>query len=149
MIFSLFLQISEICCLLTPYSAHKLILFKGWRMVKSKTRQDAEILVTSKNPSPRLLSKKFRHSKKGENKPCKNKTSRLIKHALKISRSCQNFPRPTFFKVPFTTPLSLLSLIEKNIDCSSLIKRMDHLCFKDIMIVNTLACLFCIPCQTS
>ena len=73
-------------------------------MVKSETRQDAEILV--KNPSPRLLGKKFRDSNKGKTKPCKNEASRVIKNALKISRSCQNFPRPTFFEVPFATPHS-------------------------------------------
>ena len=36
--------------------------FKGWRMVKSETRRDAEILV--RNPSPRLFGEKFRDSKK-------------------------------------------------------------------------------------
>ena len=35
---------------------------EGWRMVKSETRRDDEILV--RNPSPRLLSEKFRDSKK-------------------------------------------------------------------------------------
>ena len=35
---------------------------KGWRMVKSETRRDAEILV--RNPSPRLFGEKFRDSKK-------------------------------------------------------------------------------------
>ena len=35
---------------------------KGWRMVKSETRRDAEILV--RNPSPRLFGKKLRDSKK-------------------------------------------------------------------------------------
>ena len=39
-----------------------LIPMEGWQMVKSKTRQDAEILV--ENVSPRLLGKKFRDSKK-------------------------------------------------------------------------------------
>ena len=34
-------------------------------------------------------------------------TSRLIKNASEISRSCQNFPRPTFFEVPFATPKSV------------------------------------------
>jgi len=72
-------------------------------MVKSETRQDAEILV--RNPSPRLFGKKFRDSKKSKNKPCKNETSRLIKNASEISRSCQHFPIPTFFEVPFTAPL--------------------------------------------
>ena len=35
---------------------------KGWRMVKSETSRDAEILV--RNPSPRLFGEKFRDSKK-------------------------------------------------------------------------------------
>ena len=56
-------------------------------MVKSETCRDVEILV--RNPSPRLFGKKFRDSKKVK-----------TNHA----RSCQNFPRPTIFKVPFATP---------------------------------------------
>ena len=56
-------------------------------MVKSETRRDAEILV--RNP-------KTNHKK--------NETSRLVKNVSEISRSCQNFPRPTFFEVPFATP---------------------------------------------
>ena len=35
---------------------------KGWRMVKSETRRDAEILV--RNPSPRLFGETFRDSKR-------------------------------------------------------------------------------------
>ena len=35
---------------------------EGWRMVKSETPRDAEILV--RNPSPRLFGEKFRDSKK-------------------------------------------------------------------------------------
>ena len=68
-------------------------------MVKSETRRDAEILV--RNPSPRLFGKKFRDSKKVKTNHAK---TRLIKNASEISRSCQNFPRPTFFEVPFATP---------------------------------------------
>ena len=71
-------------------------------MVKSKTRRDTEILV--RNPSPRLFGEKFRDSKKVKTNHEKNETSRLIKNASKISRFCQNFPRPTFFEVPFATP---------------------------------------------
>ena len=59
-----------------------------------------------KNPSPRLLGKKF-ETQKSKNKPCKNETSRLIKNAFEILRSCQNSPRPTFFEVPFATPIVL------------------------------------------
>ena len=66
------------------YSVHPYcvpITLEGWRMVKSETRQDAEILV--RNPSPRLFGKKFRDE---------------------ILTSWQNFPRATFFEVPFATP---------------------------------------------
>ena len=63
-------------------------------MVKSKTCRDAEILV--RNPSPRLFGEKFWDSKK-KKQPWKNETSRLVKNASEISRSCQNSPRPTFF----------------------------------------------------
>ena len=73
------------------------LIIQGWRMVRSETGWDAEILV--KNPSPRILSKKFRNSKKGKNKQCKNETSRLRKNAFKISRSCQNFPRPLYLHI--------------------------------------------------
>ena len=40
----------------------ELLQIKGWRMVKSETRRDAEILV--RNLSSRLFGKKFRDSKK-------------------------------------------------------------------------------------
>ena len=72
-------------------------------MVKSETRRDAEILVG--NTSPRLFGKKVSRLKKSVNKPCKNEISRLVKNASEISRSCQNSPRPTFFEVPFATPI--------------------------------------------
>ena len=67
-------------------------------MVKSETRRDAEILV--KNPSPRLFGEKFPDSKKVKTN---HEKTRLIKNVSEISRSCQNFPRPTFFEVPFAT----------------------------------------------
>ena len=78
-------------------------------MVKSETRRDAEILV--RNPSPRFFGKKVSRLKKSKNKPCKNETSRLIKNASEISRSCQNFPRTMFFEVPFTTPICFVSYV--------------------------------------
>ena len=75
---------------------------EGWRMVKSETRRDTEILV--RNPSPRLLGEKFRDSKKVKTNHAKTRLRDFIKNASEISRSCQNFPRPTFFEVPFATP---------------------------------------------
>ena len=35
------------------------------------------------------------------------------KRLCEISGSCQNFPRPTFFEVPFTTPTMLIILSQK------------------------------------
>ena len=49
------------------------------------------------------LVKSF-ETQKSKNKPCKKETLRLIKNASEILRSCQNFPRPKFFEVPFATP---------------------------------------------
>ena len=68
-------------------------------MVKSETCRVAKILV--KNPSARLLDKKFRYSRKVTIKPCKNVTLRLVKNIFEI---LPNFPRPTFFEVTFATP---------------------------------------------
>ena len=75
-------------------------------MVKSETRRDAEILV--RNPSPRLFGEKFRDSKKVKTNHEKNETSRLIQNVSEISRSCQNFSRPTFFKVPFANSYAVM-----------------------------------------
>ena len=44
---------------------------EGWRMVKSETLRDAEILF--RNPSPRLFVESF-ETQKSKNKPCKNET---------------------------------------------------------------------------
>ena len=70
-------------------------------MVKS------EILV--RNPSPRLFVKKFRNSKKVKTNHAKTRLRDFnIKNASEISRSCQNFPRPTFFEVPFATSILIM-----------------------------------------
>ena len=96
-------------------------------MVKSETRRDTGILV--RNLSPRLFGKKFR-DRKSKNKPCKNETSRLIKNASEISRSCRNFPRPTFFVVPSATPQRACNYLEfqflhQKSRCEMLIGRDD------------------------
>ena len=52
-------------------------------MVKSETRRDAEILV--ENPSPRLLGKKFRDSKKGK------KTSHAKQYFKTYQKRFQDF----------------------------------------------------------
>ena len=85
-------------------------VYQGQRGVKSEARQDSEIRI--KNPRLRLLGKKFRDSKKSRNKPCKSETSRLIKSTFKIVKSCQNFLRPTFFEVPFSTPCTARNFMQ-------------------------------------
>ena len=97
-----------------------------WRMVKSETRQDAEILV--RNPSPRLFGTKFPRLKKSKNKPWKNETSRLIKNASEILRSYQNFPRPTFFEIPFVTRKKIWEVIKwsPKEKCSDLLSKSSH-----------------------
>ena len=97
----------------------------GWRMVKSETRRDAEILV--RNPSPRLFGEKVSRLKKSKSKPWKNETSRLIKNASEISRSCQNFPRPTFFEVPFATPLNEGRIERRRLFLNYFIKMKDYI----------------------
>ena len=56
----------------------KALITVGVVVIESETPWDAEVLV--KNPSVRLLGKKFQDLKKGKNKPFKNETSRLIKN---------------------------------------------------------------------
>ena len=54
-----------------------------------------------------LVSKfetKTKKSSLRDAKSAENETSRIITNASQISRSGQNFPRPTFFKEPFYTP---------------------------------------------
>ena len=80
-------------------------------MVKSETRQDAEILV--KNSSPiRLLGKKF-ESQKSKNKPCKNETSRLIKLMLSRFRDPAKILRDPRLSRYHSPPLRMLDLLNK------------------------------------
>ena len=76
-------------------------------MVKSQTRRDAEILV--KNPSPRLLGKKF-FTKKGKNKPRKNETSRLIKKPFRDFEIWLKFSETHIFRGTIRHPLVWLVL---------------------------------------
>ena len=114
-------------------------------MVKSETRRNAEILV--KKPSPRLLSKKFPDSNKGKNKTYKDETSRPIKNALKISRSCQNYPRSTFFEEPFAIPLIVKSLCacghySNSLDSPEAIKMTQCLLIKIYVHSRGFLCIF-------
>ena len=80
------------------------LLFQGWRMVKSETRRDAEIIV--RNPSRRLFGETFRDSKKVKANHEKTRPRDLLKTLPRFRETCQNFPRPTFFEVPFANPYS-------------------------------------------
>ena len=58
-----------------------------------------------------------------------------IKNAFEISRSCQNFPRPTFFEVPFATPTVFPQIIAGAIISFFASKGSDHL--REAIISNT------------
>ena len=72
-------------------------------MVKSETRRDAEILV--RNPSPRLFGEKFRDSKKVKTNHEKTRLRDVPKTFPRFRDPAKIFPRPTFFDVPFATPI--------------------------------------------
>ena len=67
---------------------------KGWRMVKSETRRDAEILV--RNPSPRLFGKKFRDSKKVNTNHAKTILRDLSKTLPRFRDPAKIFRDPRF-----------------------------------------------------
>ena len=71
-------------------------------MVKSETRQDAEILV--RNPSPRLFGEKFRDSKKVKANHEKTRLRDLSKTLPRFRDPAKIFRDPPFFEVPFATP---------------------------------------------
>ena len=91
------------CCSFLTNSASKLItgswwlnwlVFKGWRMVKSETRRDAETLV--RNPSPRLFGKKFRDSKKVKTNRAKTRLRDLSKTLPRFRDPVKIFRDPGF-----------------------------------------------------
>ena len=67
---------------------------KGWRMVKSETRRDTEILV--RNPSPRLFGKKFRDSKKVNTNHAKTRLRDLSKTLPRFRDPAKIFRDPHF-----------------------------------------------------
>ena len=67
---------------------------EGWRMVKSETRRDAEILV--RNPSPRLFGKKFRDSKKVKTNHAKTRLRDLSKTLPRFRDPAKIFRDPRF-----------------------------------------------------
>ena len=77
---------------------------QGWRMVKSETRRDAEILV--RNPSPRLFGKKFRDSKKVKTNHAKTRLRDLPKTLPRFRDPTKMFRDPHFSRY-HSPPLSL------------------------------------------
>ena len=69
-------------------------LMKGWPMVKSETRRDAEILV--RNPSPRLFGEKFRDSKKVKTNYEKTRLRDLSKTLPRFRDPAKIFRDPRF-----------------------------------------------------
>ena len=81
--------------------------YQGWRMVKFKTRQDAEILV--RNPSPRLFGKKFRDSKKVKTNHAKTRLRDLSKTLPRFRDPAKIFLDPRFSR--YHSPPLILPLV--------------------------------------
>ena len=79
---------------------------QGWRMVKSETRRDAEILV--RNPSPRLFGEKFRYSKKVKTNHEKTRLRDLSKTFPRFRDRAKIFRDPRFSRY-HSPPLSSLT----------------------------------------
>ena len=89
------------------YSFFGYSFIKGWRMVKSETRRDAEILV--RNPSPRLFGKKFRDSKKVKTNHAKTRFRDLSKTLPRFRDPAKIFRDPRFSRY-HSPPLYLFGL---------------------------------------
>ena len=78
------------------------LLFQGWRMVKSETRRDAEIIV--RNPSQRKRET-FRDSKKVKANHEKTRPRDLLKTLPEISRNLPKFSETHVFRGTIRQPL--------------------------------------------
>ena len=76
-----------------------------WRMVKSETRRDAEILV--RNPSPRLFGEKFRDSKKVKANHEKTRLRDLSKTLPRFRDPAKIFRDPRFSRYHSPPPKSV------------------------------------------
>ena len=93
-----------------PYKIARLIhnwaplikLDQGWRIVKSETRRDAEILV--RNPSPRLFGEKFRDSKKVKTNHAKTRLRDLSKTFPRFRDLAKIFRDPRFSRYQVWRP---------------------------------------------
>jgi len=71
-------------------------LLKGWRMIKSETQRDAEILL--RNPNPRLCGKKFRESKKVKTNHAETRLRDLSKTLPRFRDPAKIFRDPRFLR---------------------------------------------------
>ena len=69
-------------------------LKKGWRMVKSETRRDTEILV--RNSTPRLFGKKFQDSKKVKTNHAETRLQDFSKMFPRFQDPAKIFQDPRF-----------------------------------------------------
>ena len=61
----------------------------------------------------KIRDKDLKKSSLRDAKSAESETSRIITNVSKISRSGQNFPRPTFFEEPFYTPTYVFRAINE------------------------------------
>ena len=95
---------------------------EGWRMVKSETRRDAEILV--RNPSPRLFGEKFRDSKKVKTNHEKTRLRDLSKTFPRFRDPAKIF-RDSCFSRYHSPPL--LSIAHFKYGCYSVILKCEQI----------------------
>ena len=91
-------------------------------MVKSETRQDAEILV--RNPSPRLFGEKFRDSKKVKTNHEKTRLRDLSKTLLRFRDSAKIFRDPRFSRY-HSSPL-IMAGKAKNMHQATVVQKVDN-----------------------
>ena len=85
---------------------------EGWRMVKSETRRDAEIL--GRNPSPRLFGEKFRYSKKVKTNHEKTRLRDLSKTFPRFRDRAKIFRDPRFSRY-HSPPLLWVVVIKETV----------------------------------
>ena len=96
-------------------------LKKGWRMVKSETRRDTEILV--RNSTPRLFGKKFQDSKKVKTNHAETRLQDLSTTFPRFQDPAKIFRDPRFLRYHLP-PIKDRSLAQTTI------AWLDQGCFK-------------------
>ena len=116
---SVFTLILGAICQLSVNPIHT--LKKGWRMVKSETRRDTEILV--RNSTPRLFGKKFQDSKKV-------KTNHAETRLQDLSKTFPRFQDPAkIFQDPRCSRYHLPAVKDRSL-AQTTIAWLDQGCFK-------------------